>query len=88
MAKYETTQGVPESHQRLLQSIGHTIMQHTMVSPMTQDEVIGILAFATGFAIGNANVKFTKGELRQLAIANIDNALHAALSDRGPKIII
>lgn len=68
---------VPESHTRLMQAIGFAIQQHTLVSPMTAEDVVGILAFCAGAAIANGKSPHSKGEMRQMAIANLDNAMHA-----------
>ncbi len=69
---------VPEGHVRLMTAIGDAIRLHTMTSPMRADEVVGILAFCAGAGIANApSHSGSKRELRQMAVANIDNAMQA-----------
>lgn len=87
MTKIEHVQA-DEKSIRLMQQIGFTIQQFTLVSPMTAQDIVGILAFSAGAAIANAPSEFTKGELRQMAIANIDHGLTAFLSQPKSSIII
>jgi hypothetical protein len=73
---------------RLQQAIGLAIMNHTMISPMTDDDVIAVLGFCAGAAIANSGPRHTKSELRQMCIANIDNGLQAFLSQPKSPLIL
>ena len=65
---------------RLMSQIGQVIQSFTMTSPMLAEDVIGVLGFCAGSAIASAPPQHTKGELRQMAIANLDHGLSAFLS--------
>lgn len=72
------------SQERLMIAIGEAIRLHTMVSPMTLEDIVGVLGFTTGAAIARADRRLSKSELRQMAVANIDHGLQAALSAPPP----
>lgn len=82
------TTKVPESHVRLMQAIGLAIQQHTLVSPMTSDDIAGILGFCAGAAIANGKSPARKSESRQMVIANIDHAMQAWGSQPQSAIIL
>lgn len=70
-----------DAQQKLMTEIGMAIMRVTMISPMPIDDIVGVLAFTTGAAIGNQPNKaiYRTKDLRQMAVANIDHAIDAAL---------
>lgn len=77
-----------ESQQRLMQYVGAVIQQHTLTSPMVLEDIISVLGICIGASIGNGKSPLTHRDLRQVAIANIDHGLQAALqAPRSPIII-
>lgn len=78
----------PENLVRLQQAIGTAILNHTMISPMTEEDIIAVLGFCAGAAIANSGPRHTKGELRQMLIANVDHGLQAFLSQPRPTLIL
>lgn len=66
---------IPESHKRLMEAIGQAIQLHTLTTPMSAEDVIGILSFCAGAAVANGKSPHSKRELRSLAVQNIDNAI-------------
>lgn len=83
-----TTMKVSESQERLMTAIGNAVQSHTMTSPMLLEEIVGVLAFAVGGAIAQTDRRLTKSELRQMAIANIDNGIAAVLGSGSPGTIL
>lgn len=77
-----------ESVVRLQKAIGLAIMQHTMISPMSEEDVIAVLGFCAGAAIANANQRNTIGQYRQMVIANIDLGIQAFLSQPKSGLIL
>lgn len=74
---------------RLALAIGAAITQHTMTDPMPVEDVIGVLGFCAGSAMGQKEAKrFKARELRQMCIANIDHGLSSALGAGKPLIIL
>lgn len=68
-----TDMKVNENQERLLKAIGEAIERHTALTPMPIDMIIGVLAFTTGAAIGQAKHRSQRFELRKMAEANMDN---------------
>lgn len=73
---------------RLQKAIGTTIVQHTLVSPMSEEDVIAVLGFCAGAAIANASKRNSIGQYRQMLIANIDNGINAFLSQPKSGLIL
>ncbi|MDX0180855.1 hypothetical protein GOC16_08315 [Sinorhizobium meliloti] len=63
---------VSEDHERLMMAIGDVIARHTQQSPMTHESIVGVLAFCTGAAIGQAKSRGERFQLRKMADANVD----------------
>lgn len=85
-----STAKTSEAQQKLMTEIGMAIMRVTMISPMPIDDIVGVLAFTTGAAIGNNPNKaiFRTKDLRQMAVANIDHAIDAALKAQQSPLIL
>jgi len=62
---------------RLAHEINLTVQAVLRISPMTPDEVIGVLAFCAGFGISQAPFPPTKGELREMAVSCIDHGIQS-----------
>lgn len=60
---------------RLQGQIRDTILSFTMVSPMDPEEVIAVLGFMTGAAVANAPKRNSLRDIRQMAVANLDNGI-------------
>lgn len=67
-----------ESHVRLMQGIGAQIQHHTMTSPMSVEDVVAVLGVCAGAAIANGKSPLSRRELRQVMLANLDNAMQTA----------
>jgi len=65
----------PESSVRLMQAIGQVIMIHTMTTPMTPDDIAGVLGFCAGASLANGESPARMNERRQMVLANIDHAI-------------
>ncbi|NLS19896.1 hypothetical protein HGP16_25490 [Rhizobium sp. P40RR-XXII] len=68
---------VDERHERLMMALGDTIQKFTQQTPMTHESIVGVLAFCTGAAIGQAKTRGERFELRKMADANVDYGTHA-----------
>jgi len=66
---------VGESHVRLMQAIGTIIMVHTTTSPMTPDDIAGVLGFCAGATLANGDSPARMQERRAMVLANIDHAI-------------
>lgn len=73
---------------RLQKAIGLTIVNHTMVSPMSEEDVIAVLGFCAGAAIANANQRNTIRQYREMLIANVDLGINAFLSQPNSGLIL
>lgn len=74
---------------RLAIAIGAAIRDHTMTEPMPFEDIIGVLGFCAGSAMGQEPARrFKKSELRQMCISNIDHGLSSALQSGRPLIIL
>jgi len=60
---------------RLAHELNLTVQAFLQIAPMTPDEVIGVLAYCAGFGIAMAPGPHTKGELREMAEANIRHGM-------------
>ena len=78
----------PEKVVRLQKAIGETILNFTMISPLSDEEVIAVLGFCAGAAIANANQRHTIRDYRQMCIANLDHGLNAFLSQPKSGLVI
>lgn len=65
----------PEANVRLMQAIGNVIVTHTMTSPMTPDDIAGVLGFCAGAALANGESPSRMQERRSMVLANIDHAI-------------
>lgn len=72
---------VGESQERLMLAIGDAIRVHTTTSPMTIEQIAGVVAFCAGAAIarGSRNRNHRR-QLREMATANIDFGMEAMAS--------
>ncbi len=66
---------VGDSHVRLMQAIGFVIMNHTMTSPMTPDDIAGVLGFCAGATLANGESPARMQERRAMVIANLDHSI-------------
>lgn len=73
--KKNTQVGASHAQVKLMDAIGNAIMRHTTISPMTEEDIISVMGFATGCAIGQARSRKDRRLLRETAIANIDYGL-------------
>lgn len=65
-----------EGHHRLMQAIGAAITAHTKASPMSIDEIVGILGFCAGAAIVSGCQSANNcRRMRAVAVDNIDNGM-------------
>jgi hypothetical protein len=72
---------VGESHERLMYAIGEAIRVQTSVSPMSEEDIIGVLGFTLGCAIARAGKgRINRRQLREMAVANVDSGLNAMTS--------
>jgi ADP-dependent phosphofructokinase/glucokinase len=72
---------VGESHERLMFAIGDAIRVQTSVSPMSEEDILGVLGFTLGCAIARASKgRIERRQLREMAVANVDNGLQAMTS--------
>lgn len=65
----------PESSVRLMQAIGNIIMLHTTTSPMTPDDIAGVLGFCAGATLANGESPARMNERRSMVLANIDHGI-------------
>jgi len=65
----------PESSVRLMQLIGQAIVMHTLTTPMTPDDIAGVLGFCAGAALANGESPSRMQERRSMVLANIDHAI-------------
>jgi ribosomal 50S subunit-associated protein YjgA (DUF615 family) len=75
-----------EAQTRLMQYIGGVIQQVTMTSPMSVEDIVSVLGVCCGAAIANGKSVMSRRELRQMVLANLDNAMQTA--DQMPKSAI
>jgi len=75
------------AQERLMDAIGLAVRQHTLVSPMGVDEIVSVMAFATGCAIGQGDSRRDRRLLREMAVANIDHGLDAVMGKAGNLIL-
>lgn len=76
---------VSESAQRLMASIDKAIGAHTTQSPMTLQEIAGVLGFMAGGAIGHGKDRNARRQLREMVVANVDMGIDALLNMDGRK---
>lgn len=79
---------VDERHEKLMLAIGDTIQRFTQQSPMTHQSIIGILAFCTGAAIGQAKTRGERFQLRKMADANVDFGTQAITGSASSRLIL
>lgn len=79
---------------RLAEKLRETILQTTMVTPMTAEEVIGVLGFVTGLAIGARPRKLPNGaaiskrQYREMAIGHLDKGIEISELDTSKSSLI
>jgi hypothetical protein len=76
---------VGESAERLIASIDRVIGEHTRQSPMTLDQIAGVLAFMTGGVIGHVKQRNDRRQMKEMVVANIDMGLDCSLKMNGRK---
>lgn len=63
------------SQQKLMDAIAEAIRKHTLTTPMGIDEIVSVMGFTTGCAIGQGDNRRDRRLLKEMAIANIDHGL-------------
>lgn len=76
-----------QAQERLMDAIGEAIRKHTLVSPMGIDDIVSVMAFSTGCAIGQGDSRRDRRLLREMAVANIDHGLNAVMGNAGNLIL-
>lgn len=72
---------VGEAQEKLMLAIGEAIQRQTMQSPMSLEEIVGVVAFCAGAAIMRGGGSRTdRRQLREMAVANIDYGMDAMRS--------
>lgn len=77
-----------QAQQRLMDGLQQTIMRHTTVSPMTVEDIVAVMAFCTGCAIGQGDTRRDRRHLRNTAVANLDYGMDAVRGTERPGIIV
>lgn len=67
-----------EAQSLLMQGIGAQIQHQTMMSPMTLEDIVAVLGVCAGAAIANGKSPLSRRDLRQVVMANLDNAMQTA----------
>lgn len=76
-----------EAQQKLMDAIGEAVRKHTQFSPMGIDDIVSVMAFATGCAAGQGDNRRDRRLLREMAVANIDHGLNAVTGQAGNLIL-
>jgi hypothetical protein len=76
---------VGESAERLIASIDRVIGEHTRQSPMSLDEIAGVLGFMAGGVIGHVKDRYTRRKMKEMVVANVDMGLDASMKMNGRK---
>lgn len=72
---------VGEGQERLMLAIGDAIRIHTTQSPMSIQDIVGVITFCAGAAIMRGGTdRLDRRQLREMAIANIDYGMDAMRS--------
>lgn len=77
------------NRQKLATAIGQVVKNFTMQNPdMSQDEVIAVLGFCAGSAIGAADARFNKRSLGEIAVRWMDDGLQVATGKKSATVIM
>lgn len=79
---------ISPSIDRLIVAIDAAIAAHTRHTPMTLEDITGVLALMTGGAIGHVKTRNERRLYRQMVDANIDRGIDRALRESGQSAII
>lgn len=80
---------VPEGAHKLMMAIGEAIRAHTSVSPMSGEQVVGVLGFCTGAAIARSvNTRNDRRQMREMAVANVDMGIQSMTSSMANSSLI
>lgn len=71
--------------ERLMAGIDKVIGEQTRQSPMTLDEIAGVLAFMAGGVIGHVKDRNMRRKMKEMVVANVDMGLDASLQMNGRK---
>ena len=71
-------------------AFGEAIQRFTLISPMTAEDVIAVLCFTAGSAMGQvaAHSKHDARQLRAMGVNMVDAGLDSARAGTGAKIIL
>lgn len=73
-----------ESQKRLMFALGEAVRLHCQNSPMTVQEIVGVLAFTAGAAIiRGTDVRSARRDLREVAVANVDQGMGTMRREAG-----
>lgn len=81
--------GINDNHTRLMIAIGEAIRVHTSRSPMSEEDIIGVLGFTLGCGIARAaKTRNDRRLFREMAVANVDSGLQAMIADTASNSLI
>ena len=73
---------------KLITAIDRAIAQHTRTSPMSLEDITGVLALMTGGCVGHVKTRHERRIFRQMVDANIDRGIERAIRESGESTII
>ncbi len=76
------------AQQALMNAIGNTINAHTMIAPMRIEDIVTVMGFATGCAVGQGITRSERRKLRELVVANIDYGMAMIQGESSPGIVL
>lgn len=79
---------ISQNIDQLIAAIDGAIAQHTRTSPMTLEDITGVLALMTGGCIGHIKTRNDRRVFRQMVDANIDRGIDRAMRESGQSTII
>jgi len=80
---------VPDSAHKLMLAIGEAIRVHTSQSPMTHEQIVGVLGFCTGAAIARGvNSRNARRIMREMAVSNVDMGIQSMTSSMASTSLI
>lgn len=80
---------VSQSHERLMLAIGEAIRVQTTISPMTAEDILGVLGFTLGSAVARAGKNTgQRKQYRDMAVANVDLGLDAMVRNMQTEILM
>lgn len=72
---------VSQDAHRLMLAIGEAIRLHTSQSPMSGEQIVGVLGFCAGAAIvRSVHTRNDRRQMREMAVANVDMGIQAMTS--------